>query len=94
MRSETLLTSVVQVGFYKSFGRPVAKVFLGAICVYQAAYWGWKKLEVDEMKREKTGKLPVAGAAQPGTQGVDAGQQRLARCRASSMGSEDGRASA
>ncbi|KAA6416042.1 MAG: hypothetical protein FRX48_00761 [Lasallia pustulata] len=42
------------VAFYKSFGRPVAKVFLGAVFTYQAAYWLWVKLEADEIKQHKT----------------------------------------
>lgn len=43
------------MGFYKSFGRPVAKVFLGAVFTYQAVYWLWVKLEADETKKKKTG---------------------------------------
>lgn len=43
------------MGFYKSFGQPVAKVFLGAVFTYQAVYWLWVKLEADETKQQKTG---------------------------------------
>ncbi|MCJ1396779.1 hypothetical protein MMC18_009671 [Xylographa bjoerkii] len=43
------------VGFYKSFGRPIAKVFLGATFTYQVTYWLWTKLEIDEIKRDKAG---------------------------------------
>ncbi|CZR57892.1 uncharacterized protein PAC_07781 [Phialocephala subalpina] len=46
---------VYTVGFYKTFTRPVAKVLLMATFTYQLAYWGWVKLEKDEIKREKTG---------------------------------------
>ncbi|KAI1169824.1 hypothetical protein F4777DRAFT_592427 [Nemania sp. FL0916] len=38
--------------FYKTFGRPIAKVFLMAIFVYQVAYFVWVKLEQDEMRAE------------------------------------------
>lgn len=41
------------MGFYKSFGRPIAKVFLGAVFTYQLAYWLWVKLETDEVKKKK-----------------------------------------
>ncbi|KAI9674668.1 MAG: hypothetical protein M1817_001571 [Caeruleum heppii] len=42
-----------QISFYSSFGRPIAKVFLGALFTYQALYWLWVKLETEEVKREK-----------------------------------------
>lgn len=42
-----------KVGFYKSFGRPIAKVFLGAIFTYQVTYLMWTKLESDEIKQQK-----------------------------------------
>ncbi|KAL2004995.1 hypothetical protein VTN00DRAFT_2845 [Thermoascus crustaceus] len=38
---------------FKAFGRPFAKVFLGAIFTYQVIYWTWLKLEMDEAKLEK-----------------------------------------
>ncbi|KAM0796288.1 hypothetical protein BDR22DRAFT_868036 [Usnea florida] len=41
------------VGFYRSFGRPIAKVFLGAVVAYQTIYWVWVKLEVEEIKNKK-----------------------------------------
>jgi hypothetical protein len=44
------------VGFYKSFGRPIAKVFLGAVFTYQVVYWTWVKLETDEIKEKKNGR--------------------------------------
>lgn len=43
-----------QVLFYKTFTRPVLKVFLTAIVAYQIAYLGWMKLEQDEIKAERT----------------------------------------
>ncbi|KAI0897985.1 hypothetical protein F4806DRAFT_385689 [Annulohypoxylon nitens] len=38
--------------FYKTFGRPIAKVFLLAIFSYQLAYYFWVRLETDERKSE------------------------------------------
>ena len=43
------------MGFYKSYGRPIAKVFLGAVFTYQAVYWLWVKLETDEIMARKKG---------------------------------------
>lgn len=45
------------MGFYKSFGRPIAKVFLGAVFTYQLAYWLWVKLETDEVKKKKRSRV-------------------------------------
>ncbi|KAI1138991.1 hypothetical protein F5Y05DRAFT_412857 [Hypoxylon sp. FL0543] len=36
--------------FFKTFGRPIAKVFLLAIFTYQVAYYFWVRLEQDEIK--------------------------------------------
>ncbi|CAI4210491.1 unnamed protein product [Parascedosporium putredinis] len=36
--------------FYKTFGRPIAKVVLLSILTYQAVYLLWIKLEADETK--------------------------------------------
>ncbi|KAF2133929.1 hypothetical protein P153DRAFT_362961 [Dothidotthia symphoricarpi CBS 119687] len=38
--------------FYKSFGSPMLKCFLGALFTYQIAYYGWMKLEAIEEKHE------------------------------------------
>ncbi|KAI0459798.1 hypothetical protein F5B21DRAFT_454235 [Xylaria acuta] len=38
--------------FYKTFGRPIAKVFLMAIFTYQLAYYFWVKMEQDEVRAE------------------------------------------
>lgn len=46
----------VQIGFYKTFARPVAKVLLMSTFTYQLVYWLWVKLETDEIKAEKQGK--------------------------------------
>jgi len=47
------------VGFYKNFGRPIVKVFLGAVFTYQITYWLWIKLETDEVKQQKRSKLTL-----------------------------------
>ncbi|KAK4241266.1 hypothetical protein C8A03DRAFT_30611 [Achaetomium macrosporum] len=39
--------------FYKTFTRPVAKCALLAVLVYQLVYFGWTKLEVEELKQER-----------------------------------------
>lgn len=44
-----------QRAFYKSWGLPLAKVFLGAMFTYQVLYYGWLKLESIEQKKEKDG---------------------------------------
>ncbi|MCJ1276764.1 hypothetical protein MMC21_004571 [Puttea exsequens] len=41
------------IGFYKTHGRPLAKVFLGAVFTYQLAYYAWAKLETDEVVEGK-----------------------------------------
>ena len=41
------------MGFYKSFGRPIAKVFLGSVVTYQTVYWLWVKLDTDDAKDKK-----------------------------------------
>ena len=52
-----LISACQQIGFYKTFTRPIAKVLLMATFTYQLAYWGWQKLEKEESKRNKTGQL-------------------------------------
>ncbi|PSN65586.1 hypothetical protein BS50DRAFT_62297 [Corynespora cassiicola Philippines] len=37
--------------FYKSFGSPLIKCYMGALFVYQVTYWGWLKLETLEEKK-------------------------------------------
>ncbi|KAG8623783.1 hypothetical protein KVT40_008759 [Elsinoe batatas] len=39
--------------FWRSFGRPIAKVFLGAMVTYQLVYFTWLKLEAVEEKFDK-----------------------------------------
>ncbi|PSK55228.1 hypothetical protein B9Z65_2617 [Elsinoe australis] len=43
--------------FWKSFGRPIAKVFLGAMFTYQLTYFAWLKLESIEEKFDKDGEV-------------------------------------
>ncbi|CRG92197.1 hypothetical protein PISL3812_09253 [Talaromyces islandicus] len=42
---------------FRPFGRPFAKVFLGAIFAYQLIYWTWMKLEIWEKKLLKNEEL-------------------------------------
>ena len=44
-------------GFYKQFGRPIAKVFLMSMAVYQTAYYMWLKLEKDEEARDQSAEI-------------------------------------
>ena len=48
-------SNAVQGQFYKQFTRPMAKVLLLAVFTYQLAYWGWAKLETDEIRAERDG---------------------------------------
>lgn len=41
--------------FYKTFGRPIAKVALGAIFTYQVVYYAWVRLEHNEVKVDLNG---------------------------------------
>lgn len=52
IRDELWLT-FIQRAFYKTFTRPIAKTLLTATFIYQLTYWGWVKLEKDELKAEK-----------------------------------------
>ncbi|KAH8650837.1 hypothetical protein BGZ60DRAFT_534024 [Tricladium varicosporioides] len=47
------------VDFYKTFTRPISKVLLLAVFTYQVAYWGWVRLEKDEVKRVRNGEIKV-----------------------------------
>ncbi len=48
-------TDPYQGEFYRKFTRPVAKCALVAVFVYQLAYFGWTKLEADEISGERKG---------------------------------------
>ncbi|KAF1815966.1 hypothetical protein P152DRAFT_471328 [Eremomyces bilateralis CBS 781.70] len=43
--------------FYKTFTRPFAKVFLGALFTYQVLHWSWLKLESLETKHQTAAEL-------------------------------------
>ncbi|KAI0167281.1 hypothetical protein BJ166DRAFT_230450 [Pestalotiopsis sp. NC0098] len=45
-----LRPSQQQPSFWKTFSRPIFKVALMAIFTYQLAYYGWMKLETDEIR--------------------------------------------
>ncbi|KAL4944359.1 hypothetical protein BDV06DRAFT_187681 [Aspergillus oleicola] len=42
---------------YRTFFGPYAKVFLGAVFVYQVIYWSWMKLEMEDVKVGKNEQL-------------------------------------
>ncbi|KAK5173540.1 uncharacterized protein LTR77_002221 [Saxophila tyrrhenica] len=46
--------------FYRTFGSPVIKNFLIALCTFQAIYWPWLKLESIEMKKKGDSELRMA----------------------------------
>ncbi|KAK3326252.1 hypothetical protein B0H66DRAFT_530261 [Apodospora peruviana] len=43
--------------FYKTFTRPVAKCLLLAVLTYQLIYWGWTKVEMDEIKENRQAEI-------------------------------------
>jgi hypothetical protein len=43
--------------FYKTFGRPVFKVFLMAMFTYQMLYLAWVRLEHGEEREQRQGEL-------------------------------------
>lgn len=47
----------LQRAFYKSFGRPIAKVFFMALFTYQVLHYTWMRLESMEEKEEKSAEL-------------------------------------
>ncbi|KAK3945083.1 hypothetical protein QBC46DRAFT_372697 [Diplogelasinospora grovesii] len=48
--------------FYSTFGRPIAKCLLLAMLTYQAIYFGWTKLEQDEIKAGKQAEITALEA--------------------------------
>ncbi|KAK4137630.1 hypothetical protein BT67DRAFT_453890 [Trichocladium antarcticum] len=74
--------------FYKTFSRPVAKCALLAVLVYQLVYFGWAKLEADDVKEERQAEIvrleaqvkglqaAAAAAAAAGTDGGAAASSR------------------
>ncbi|KAL2163165.1 hypothetical protein VTH06DRAFT_7001 [Thermothelomyces fergusii] len=48
--------------FYKTFTRPVAKCALLAVFVYQLVYFGWSRLEVEEIKEQRQGEEFTCGS--------------------------------
>ncbi|KAH6640917.1 hypothetical protein F5144DRAFT_562022 [Chaetomium tenue] len=73
--------------FYKTFTRPVAKCALLAVFVYQLVYFGWAKLEAEDIKEERQAEIVrleaqvrgleaarVAAAAKADTSGAGSGE--------------------
>lgn len=56
--SLTTVFAPLQAQFYKTFTRPIAKVLLMAVLTYQVAYYGWTRLETDELREEADGASP------------------------------------
>lgn len=44
---------------YAVFGRPFAKVFLGAMFTYQVLYYAWERMRLSEIQEEKMGELQM-----------------------------------
>lgn len=67
--AEVKLPSQQQPSFMKTFSRPIFKVALMAIFTYQLVYYGWMKLETDEVRTDAAGMLtdPNPGGAQKAT---------------------------
>ncbi|KAI8935808.1 hypothetical protein NX059_007326 [Plenodomus lindquistii] len=61
--------------YYKSFGSPMLKCFLGALFTYQLAYYGWMKLEAIEEAHDK--QTEIAGLQQELRTAVESQQRRL-----------------
>lgn len=53
--SETPTPPSAHAAFYKTFGRPIAKVVLTAIFTYQLVYYAWVRLEHNEVKADLNG---------------------------------------
>ena len=49
------LANLLQSSFFKTFGRPITKVCLMAVFTYQLVFFGWTKLEQDEIRSERQG---------------------------------------
>ncbi|CAK7228749.1 hypothetical protein SCUCBS95973_006986 [Sporothrix curviconia] len=43
--------------FFKTFGRPITKVCLMAVFTYQLVFFGWTKLEQDEIRSERQAEI-------------------------------------
>ncbi|KAL5604061.1 hypothetical protein BROUX41_002050 [Berkeleyomyces rouxiae] len=57
MRYSTEKPAPSHTDFYKTFGRPIAKVLLVAMFTYQLLYLGWTKLEHDDIKSTRNGEV-------------------------------------
>ncbi|EOO02940.1 hypothetical protein UCRPA7_1508 [Phaeoacremonium minimum UCRPA7] len=71
-----MLTICSKTNFYKTFTRPVAKVLLMAIFTYQLAYWGWVKLEQDEIRDQREKEITGLEAEVKRLQGPPAASSR------------------
>ncbi|SPQ21665.1 d6daae13-4e5d-4f9e-9059-6f3f5904714b [Thermothielavioides terrestris] len=78
--------------FYKTFTRPVAKCALLAVLVYQLVYFGWSKLEADEIKQERQAEIVKLEAQVRALQAAREAEEAAAAAAASAAG--DGRGEA
>ncbi|KAK4042880.1 hypothetical protein C8A01DRAFT_32977 [Parachaetomium inaequale] len=78
--------------FYKTFTRPVAKCALLAVFVYQLVYFGWAKLETDEIKAERQAEIIKLEAHARSLHAAQAAQAAAAAAAASEGSSEGGSA--
>ncbi|EFX01091.1 hypothetical protein CMQ_6033 [Grosmannia clavigera kw1407] len=54
--------SSANTAFWKEFGRPIAKVLLMAVFTYQLAYYGWARLEQDEIRSARQAEVDALEA--------------------------------
>lgn len=80
--STELTCPPAQRAFYKSFGRPIAKVFFMALFTYQVLHYSWLRLEAMEEKEDKQGII----AQIPETRDIE-GYQRLMEPQSGTRGS-------
>ncbi|KAL1902710.1 hypothetical protein Sste5346_001153 [Sporothrix stenoceras] len=48
--------------FFKTFGRPIFKVCLMAVFTYQLVFFGWTKLEQDDIKSDRQAEVSALEA--------------------------------
>ncbi|KAH6850784.1 hypothetical protein B0I37DRAFT_372395 [Chaetomium sp. MPI-CAGE-AT-0009] len=73
--------------FYKTFTRPVAKCALLAVFVYQLVYFGWAKLETEEVKEERQAEIVKLEAQVRGLQAARAAAAAVGGTAADEKGS-------
>ncbi|KAJ4306546.1 hypothetical protein N0V88_001350 [Collariella sp. IMI 366227] len=82
-----LRTALTRGNFYKTFTRPVAKCALLAVFVYQLVYFGWSRLETDEIKEERQTEINKLEAQARGLQAKQAAAAAAAKAAEAGSGS-------